>query len=183
MEIPHLADSLVRLRNVDAGNVDRLITWTLDPIAQGPYKSVPVLTSGELRALFLFDEERRYFLIERCTDEKPLGRFYWRAWRFGGETDPIDWELNIFLADPADRGKGYGTSVQRLAAAHLATRPETRSVFAFTMAENAAERRALLKAGFRERGPMPDPAYPVELPAAPCVLYVWSDGLDRRASP
>lgn len=172
MAIPNLADSFVRLSPASAGNVDLLISWTLDPIAQGPYKRVPVVTRDQLRERFLFDDERRYFLIERCIDRKPLGRFYWRAWRFDRHADAIDWELNIFLADPADRGKGYGTSAQRLAAEHLATLPETRSIFAFTMMENAAERRALSKAGFREQGPMPDPDYPVELPAAPCVLYV-----------
>jgi uridine kinase len=175
METPQLGDSLVRLQPADTGNVDLLITWTLDPIAQGPYKHVPGLTTDQLREQLLFDGERRYFVIERCTDGKPLGRFYWRAWRFGRSADTAtDWELNIFLADPADRGKGYGTSVQRLAAEHLASLPETRSIFAFTMTANAAERRALLKAGFREHGPMPDPDYPVELPAAPCVLYIRS---------
>lgn len=172
MAIPNLADSFVRLSPASAGNVDLLISWTLDPIAQGPYKRVPVVTRDQLREQFLFDEERRYFLIERCIDRKPLGRFYWRAWRFDRHADAIDWELNIFLADPADRGQGYGTSAQRLAAEHLATLQETRSIFAFTMMENAAERRALSKAGFREQGPMPDPDYAVEPPAAPCVLYV-----------
>ena len=87
--------------------------------------------------------------------------------------DAIDWELNIFLADPTDRGKGYGTSAQRLAAEYLAMWPDTCSVFAFTMAENEAERRALLKAGFREEVPMPNPRYPMTLPAVPCVLFVW----------
>ena len=39
MELPQLADCLVRLRPVDADSVDLLIRWTLDPVAQGPHKS------------------------------------------------------------------------------------------------------------------------------------------------
>src|SRR5438093_10963283 len=98
METPQLADSLVRLRPVDVGNVDLLVGWTLDPIAQGPYKRVPTLTAAQLRDLFLGRQERRYFVIERVDDAKPLGRFYWRAWRFGVLPDSIDWELNVLFA-------------------------------------------------------------------------------------
>lgn len=60
--------------------------------------------------------------------------------------------LNIFLADPGARGNVYGTGVQRLASDYLMTLPQTRSVFAFIVAANLAEQRALMKAGFREAG-------------------------------
>jgi RimJ/RimL family protein N-acetyltransferase len=175
---PLLRDEFVRLDPVDLENVDQLIQWTLDPIAQGPYKRVPALTESELRRLFLNSPGRQYFLIRRVADAHPLGRFYWRAWRFSGSADRIDWELNIFLADPAERGKGSGTAVQRLAAEYLATRPETMSIFAFTLAANRAEQRALVRAGFQEAGPMPCPNYPVDLPHEPCVLFIWP-GLGR----
>jgi len=56
---------------------------------------------------------------------------------------------------------------------HLAARPDTHSIFAFTAVGNEAERRALLNAGFREEGPLPDSRYPVPLPRDPCLLFVW----------
>jgi len=171
---PTLADALVTLDPASPENVNLLIRWTTDPIAQGPYKTVPPLTTDELRSLLLADPDRSYFVIRRSSDAAPLGRFYWRAWRFSGPSDPlVDWELNIFLADPGERGKGYGTGAQRLAASHLAARPETKSVFAFTLVRNGAERRALLKAGFLDRGLMPNDRYPVILPTEPCVLFAW----------
>ncbi|MGH7724465.1 MAG: GNAT family N-acetyltransferase [Candidatus Eiseniibacteriota bacterium] len=171
---PNLADAMVTLEPASPENVDLLIGWTMDPIAQGPYKRVPLRSADELRSLLLADPDRSYFLLRRSSDAAPLGRFYWRAWRFHGSSDPIvDWEINIFLADPEERGKGYGTAAQRLAACHLAARPETRSVFAFTLVRNAPERRALLKAGFLDRGLMPNERYPVTLPAEPCLLFVW----------
>jgi RimJ/RimL family protein N-acetyltransferase len=71
------------------------------------------------------------------------------------------------------RGKGYGTAAQRLAARHLAARLETKSVFAFTLVRNGPERRSLLKAGFLDRGLMPNDRYPVNLPTEPCLLFVW----------
>jgi hypothetical protein len=130
-KIPEIGDDLISLQPVDTGNVEVLVTWTLDPVAQGPYKRVPALTREELRELFLNDPEREYFLIRHSGDARPLGRFYWRA------------------------------------------RQNTRSVFAFTLISNEAERRALLKAGFREEGRLPSPRYPVVLPKEPCVLFVW----------
>lgn len=169
-----LADPLVTMEPASPENVDLLIRWTMDPVAQGPYKRVPPLSTDELRALLLADPDRSYFMLRRSSDAAPLGRFYWRAWRFRGSSDPlVDWELNIFLADPGERGKGYGTAAQRLAARHLAARPETKSVFAFTLVGNGPERRSLHKAGFLDGGLMPNDRYPVILPAEPCLLFVW----------
>ncbi len=173
MSRPDLENAVVRLEPADSGNVDLLIAWTLDPIAQGPYKRVPALSAEELRDVFLYIPDRQYFMIRRVSDRKPIGRFYWRSWQFERPDDTIDWELNIFLADPADRSHGFGTAVQRMAAEYLATRRESKTVFAFTLAANEPERRALLKAGFQERGGLPQPRYPVTLPEEPCVLFVW----------
>jgi RimJ/RimL family protein N-acetyltransferase len=172
-EAPTLTDRVVKLEPATFENVDLLVAWTLDAIAQGPHKRVPELTANQLKELFLFSSERQYFLIRRAADASPLGRFYWRAWRFGRLVGGIDWELNIFLADPQNRGKGYGTAVQRLASEYLAQQPETRTIFAFTLDKNLPERRALVKAGFHEVGPMPNQRYPAVLPEDPCTLYVW----------
>lgn len=163
---------IVVLEPAGADNVELLVKWTLDPVAQGPYKRVPRMTPDELRALFLYSSDRWYFLIRRTDDLKPLGRFYYRAWRFQPDSSRIDWELNPLIADPTDRGQGYGTMVQALAAEFLLQLPETHSVFAYTFETNVAEQRALQKAGFEEMGPMPHPYYRVKLPPEPCVLYV-----------
>src|SRR5262245_65101682 len=172
-----LGDDLVTLEPVGPRSVDLLIRWTLDPVAQGPYKRVPALSTEDLRSLVLEELDRNYFVVRRASDAAPIGRFYWRAWRFRRPTDElVDWELNIFIADPRERGKGYGTAAQRLAASYLAARPETRSVFAFSLADNGAERRALLKAGFLDKGLMPNDGYPVVLLTEPCQLFVWQPG-------
>jgi len=81
-EAPLLTDQFVTLEPADSLNVDLLVKWTLNPIAQGPYKRVPYMTAEQLRTLFLRAPDGRYFLIKRAADGKPLGRFYWRAWHF-----------------------------------------------------------------------------------------------------
>jgi diamine N-acetyltransferase len=105
------------------------------------------------------------------TDRTPLGRFYYRAWAFSQRPEVVDWELNILIADPAERGKGYGTAAQALALEWLLTQATTHSVFAYTVTANVAEQRALEKIGLALIGLLPDPYYQVPLPARPSLLY------------
>jgi len=161
---------MITLEPANEDNVELLIKWTLDPVAQGPYKRVPAMTADELRDLFLHSPDRHYFMIKRTADQKPLGRFYYRAWRFQPGSKEIDWELNIFIADPAERGRGYGTAVQVLATEFLLQLPETRS-------RGEAGRRVVGFApipSIRPASPllMPSPYYQVKLPPEACILYV-----------
>ena len=176
-----MRNTIVTLEPASEENMDLLVRWTLDPVAQGPYKRVPPMSAAELRRLFLNSPDRRYFLIRRSEDGKPLGRFYYWAWRFHADPQRVDWELNILIADPSDRRQGYGTEAQKLAAEFLLGLPETHTVFAYTMAENLGERGALLKAGFQEVGPEceaepPSDYYKANLPSEECVLYVKKHG-------
>lgn len=180
-----LRNEIVTLEPANEGNVELLAKWTLDPVAQGPYKRVPKMTPDELGDLFLYDPDRWCFLIRRTDDLKPLGRFYYRAWRFHPDPSKVDWELNIFIADPAERGKGYGTATQALVSEFLLQRQETHSVFVYTFATNKAEQRALQKAGFEEAELMPSAYYRVKLPPEECVLYVrrkerWPGGESEK---
>lgn len=163
MADPYSKDDIT-LEPAGEANVDLLVQWTLDPEAQGPYKRVPSMTPSQLRELFLNSTDRQYFLIRRTSDAKPLGRFYYREWHFHSDPGKVDWELNILIADPACRGKGYGTTTQKLALSILLTRPETHSVFAYTHEDNVAERRALLKAGLVEIGYLPSDYHSIPPP-------------------
>lgn len=168
-----LQNELVELVPADEENVDLLVQWTLDPVAQGPYKRVPPFPASELQPFFLDNPERYYFLLRDRETGRSLGRFYYRAFQFNDDPALIDWELNILIAEPGERGKGYGASAQVLASEFLLGLPQTHSVFAYTMAANAAERRALEKAGFFEEGLLPSEYYDVgRLPPEPCILYI-----------
>jgi RimJ/RimL family protein N-acetyltransferase len=151
--------------------VDLLVRWTLDPVAQGPHKRVPEISAAQLRELFLREPSREYFVIRLVADGSPVGRLYWRAWRFTTNADLIDWELNILLGEPGVRGRGLGSASQELAVQHLLGRRSTRSVFAYTAVENHPERRALQKAGLHELGPLPHLRYPVPIPEGKWLVY------------
>ncbi|MEJ2131041.1 MAG: GNAT family N-acetyltransferase [Gammaproteobacteria bacterium] len=162
------SDGEVLLEAASAHNVDVLVAWTLDPEAQGPFKRAPDETRERLVARFLANGPRHYYLIRHLPTRRPLGRFYHRALKF--HPPGIDWELNILIADPGERGKGFGTTVQRLATRSLSALPETRSVFAYTHVENIAEQRAPEKAGLRRVGTLPLEEYPV-VSDMPAILY------------
>jgi RimJ/RimL family protein N-acetyltransferase len=170
-----LSDEIITLEPANSENVDILVKWSLDPVAQGPYKRVPSMTHDEMRNQFLNSSDRWYFLIKRSSENHPLGRFYYRAWNFSNDPTKIDWELNIFIADPAERGKGYGTVSQRLAVDFLRKLEVTRSIFAYTFTTNEAEQRALMKIGFENRGLLPSQYYNVKLPPEPSVLFVLEE--------
>jgi aminoglycoside 6'-N-acetyltransferase len=167
-----LQNEIITLEPLTKDNVDLLVQWTLDPVAQGPYKRVPPWPAEKVQQMFLEAADRYYFLIRLTEDSRGIGRFYYRAFHFHIDPQKVDWELNILIADPAERGHGYGTIVQKLVADHLLTLPQTNSVFAYTWTSNISEQRALQKAGFTRKGVMPLPYYEVHLPPEPCVLFV-----------
>lgn len=157
-----LKNKRIRLVEASNENVDLLIKWTLDSNAQGAYKSVPDMNEEALKTLFLHNNERQYYMIQ-TFDGKPIGRFYYRKWLFTPDLHTIDWELNIIIADPEERGKGYGTDAQKLAITHLQSLPHTNSIFAYTMNENIGERKALEKCGFECVGDLKHDYYAVDL--------------------
>ena len=96
---PGFRNKVVLLEPASEATVDLLVRWTLDPVAQGPHKRVPETSADRLRELFLREPSREYFLIRALPAGTPVGRFYWRAWRFTSDPDMIDWELNILIAE------------------------------------------------------------------------------------
>jgi len=157
-----LRNDKVKLIKASKDNVDILIEWTLDPIAQGPYKLVPDMTKDQLKEMFLNNPMREYYLITDI-DNEPLGRFYHRKWFFNKEEKIVDWELNIIIAEPSKRGKGYGTSVQSLAVDLIRKQKNTNSIFAYTRVDNIGEQKVLEKCGFKFLGDMRNSYYKIDL--------------------
>ena len=123
---------------------------------------------GEIRAviaaddgLFAVDEDRRTgprtapevhrAVILDAADGRLLGVTGWHVVSYGGTVGCAAWNFGITLL-PAERGRGVGAIAQRLLADHLFATTELDRVEAGTDVDNVAERRSLVKAGFREEG-------------------------------
>jgi len=80
-----------------------------------------------------------------------LGGMSWHAVDYGGTLGATAWNIGIGLI-PQARGRGVGTSAQRLLAEHLFATTELDRVEASTDVANLPEQRSLEKAGFRREG-------------------------------
>jgi RimJ/RimL family protein N-acetyltransferase len=92
----------------------------------------------------------RFFVVRR-EDDAIVGTIQYRQSIYGPATASRAWMLGIEMA-PDARGRGLGTEAQRLLAAWLFETTDATRVEASTDIENAAEARALEKAGFRREG-------------------------------
>lgn len=157
----------VTLEEVTESDVEEAISWSLDPVAQGPFKQVPRSSREALRAQILADDSRRYFYI--TWNGRRVGRFYFRRWSFLG--DGVDWELNTLVAAPDLRGRGIGTDAKRAAIGYLKTLPESNAVFAYTHKDNVGAQKSLERAGLIYSGPAPTKRFPVPVDPNTFVMY------------
>jgi RimJ/RimL family protein N-acetyltransferase len=86
-----------------------------------------------------------------ATGGEVLGGVSWHPVDYGGTLGCTSWNIGIGLV-PSARGRGVGTTAQRLLVEHLfATTPVDR-IEAGTDVENIAEQKSLERAGFRREG-------------------------------
>jgi RimJ/RimL family protein N-acetyltransferase len=95
----------------------------------------------------LLGEEGARLMVIR-GDER-LGFVAWN--RVQATRTSYYWSVGIGLL-PEARGRGYGTTAQRLLVRHLFAHTTVNRIQADTEVDNVAERRALEKAGFTEEG-------------------------------
>jgi diamine N-acetyltransferase len=89
-----------------------------------------------------------HFTIYERVSWRPIGNALWRDIDFRNRTA----EYAIFLGEPADRGKGYGTEATRLMLDYAFTALGLHNCMLTTYAFNLAGYHAYQKAGFREIG-------------------------------
>lgn len=83
--------------------------------------------------------------------QTPIGSVSWRAVSWGPTPASTCASIGIALL-PAWRGRGYGTSAQRLLARHLFDQYPLHRIQADTAVDNPAERKSLERAGFTCEG-------------------------------
>ena len=82
---------------------------------------------------------------------EPVGGLSYRPVSYGGTVGNLAWNLGVGLL-PEARGRGIGSAAQRLLAEFLFDSTELDRIEATTDVDNAAEQRALEKAGFTREG-------------------------------
>lgn len=90
-------------------------------------------------------------MIVALDDGTPIGSVSWHGVSYGPNVRSRAWNIGITIV-PEHRGRGHGTAAQRRLADHLFATTEANRVEASTDTRNAAEQRALERAGFRREG-------------------------------
>lgn len=90
-------------------------------------------------------------LIVADEDDAPIGTVQWRPVPYGPGPGSQALDIGISLR-PESWGRGHGSRAQRLLAEYLFATTGVHRVTASTDVDNLAERKALLRAGFRVEG-------------------------------
>jgi RimJ/RimL family protein N-acetyltransferase len=142
----------VRLRPVAEDDLPDLERMFADPENVGIYNwggwQNPRVWRRRWEEDGLIAGDRNVLIITNAADAM-LGSISWRP--VEPRTPFHRWEIGISLF-PAHRGKGYGTTAQRLLVRYLFENTTAYRIQALTDADNVAEQRALEKAGFTREG-------------------------------
>jgi ribosomal-protein-alanine N-acetyltransferase len=145
----------VRLRPIEEADLDPLRRFDIDPSSKGPYL-LSVFRSPQIRRRrweedgWLGDDSAQ--LAVALPDGTLAGIVSWRSIQTGGpEGGCLDIGALLF---PEYRGRGLGTTAQRLLIEYLFATTLANRLQAITDVENLAEQKALERAGFRREGVM-----------------------------
>jgi [ribosomal protein S5]-alanine N-acetyltransferase len=141
----------VHLRPFEEGDLDLFDRFATDPSFSAPFQWTGFRAATSFHRRWEEDgflEQDPHYLV--VAKEEALG---WVMWEHPhrGIGGPGVWVIGILLA-PEHRGRGVGTSAQRLLVDHLFDTTSAHRLCAFTETENVAERKALDRCRFRQEG-------------------------------
>jgi RimJ/RimL family protein N-acetyltransferase len=143
---------LIRLRPVEATELDDMLRFLWDPAATGEFQwfGYRMNSAWALQTRWaedgLISEKTSSFLTVALEDGKGAG---WVTWRPIG--DYATTEIGIVLF-PEHRGRGIGRTAQHLLVDYLFDTTTVHRIQAATEAGNLAEQRALESVGFFREG-------------------------------
>lgn len=137
----------MRLRPVTEPDLDRLDEMFADPEAIGVYNwggfSDPVKPRRQWQENGMLGEDRSVLMID-LAGETP-GFVSWSKLPTSPHAHVLEFGISLW---PEWRGKGHGTTAQRLLASYLFAHSPVHRIQAWTEVDNIAEQRSLEKAGF-----------------------------------
>jgi RimJ/RimL family protein N-acetyltransferase len=142
----------VDLRAIEEADFALLHRWANDPAMVGEYDILRPVSLDDIRRRYrdnrALTAEGGALLIVR-KDEVPVGTVSCHPVSYGVYSPAFNIGIEI---EPAERGQGFGSEAQRLFADYLLSTFPVGRVEASTDIENAAEQRALERAGFTREG-------------------------------
>jgi len=130
-----------------------LDSWRGSPVQEGEFNDFGVLPTGsvvdDVRHGRVVDQHGGTLVVQHAGEV--VGAVTWRPVAYGPNRESGALDIGVALV-PEARGRGIGTTAQRLLAEYLFQSTPVHRVQASTDVENVAEQRALEKAGFVREG-------------------------------
>src|SRR5437764_15181232 len=148
-----MGDAGVHLRPFREPDLDLLTRFATDPSFSTPFEWAGFRSPDEYLRRWEEDGflgKDPHQLVVSAADGTALGWVMWEHPYRGIGGDGV-WVVGILLA-PEHRGRGLGTSAQRLLVEHLFATTPAHRLCAFTEAANDVEQRALENCGFTREG-------------------------------
>jgi RimJ/RimL family protein N-acetyltransferase len=140
----------IHLRPFEEADLDLLARFATDPSFSQPFEWFGYRSPEGFRRRWKEDGflngNPRYLAIG-LADGSAIG---WVAWHESERSQGV-WEIGALLG-PENRGRGFGTTAQRLLVEHLFATTTVHRIWAGTEVDNVREQRSLEKCGFRREG-------------------------------
>jgi aminoglycoside 6'-N-acetyltransferase len=144
----------IDLRPLTEADLPLLTAWENDRDFQSAFNWFGLGPAGALAREFARDgilAADHGLLVIVARDGAVIGELSYRQVVYGPNQGSRAYQIGLTIA-PEQRGRGYGSEAQRLAAAYLLETYPVMRVEASTDSTNSAEQRALEKAGFTREG-------------------------------
>ena len=157
--MPHMAKLAVMLseriftrrlvmRRICEADLELMLAWSNSQSACGPYLTPEQHTAKTLREKFsgytFWKGDDKTFLIENRSSGLPIGTIhYWLR-----QNQLHTTVVSVKIADPGERGKGYGTEAQKFLIIYLFDKVGVKKVEMYTDIDNVPQQHCLVKLGF-----------------------------------
>lgn len=136
------------LRKIQESDIPIIVAWSQSKLACGAY-----LTPGkhdieqmhqQIHSNVFWSDNEKMFLVELKEDGRSIGTAHY--WHSPGRRKTVAMALKVAI--PEERGKGYGTEIQKFLIMYIFDQLSVQVVEMHTDIGNTAQQRCLQKLGF-----------------------------------
>ncbi|MBU1418240.1 MAG: GNAT family N-acetyltransferase [Proteobacteria bacterium] len=137
--------ALIKIKESD---LPVIVDWSQSETACGAYLSPEKYDMekmrGQIRSGVFWKDLEKMFLVTLKQDGRPIGTIHY--WQPTGGQNRVTMALKVAL--PEERGKGYGTEIQKFLIMHILERHPVEAIEMYTDINNRSQQRCLQKLGF-----------------------------------
>ena len=136
------------LRRIQEPDLPLLCKWSNSERYNGPYLTPERMSMQtcleKLNNDYFWNDDARIYIIQLKKERRPVGTIQY--WKKQGTSFTVC--MTVRIAEPAERGKGYGTEAQKVLVRQLFLVAGYEDVEMHTDIDNIAQQRCLEKIGF-----------------------------------